>query len=76
MTAHKSIHNPLAGQNSDCIIHKGQVVNVPLQLSPMRESVTFRFNNALLSFPVHERHRAKTLWEKTGAVVMVVRRPG
>uniref|UniRef100_A0A8D0A7W9 Uncharacterized protein n=1 Tax=Sander lucioperca TaxID=283035 RepID=A0A8D0A7W9_SANLU len=25
---------------------------------------------------VHERHRAKTLWEKTGAVVMVVRRPG
>lgn len=25
---------------------------------------------------VHERHKAKTLWEKTGAVVMVVRRPG
>lgn len=25
---------------------------------------------------VHERHKARTLWEKTGAVVMVVRRPG
>ncbi|KAM8858707.1 peroxiredoxin-like 2A [Spinachia spinachia] len=25
---------------------------------------------------VHERHTAKTLWDKTGAVVMVVRRPG
>lgn len=25
---------------------------------------------------VHEKHKAKTLWEKTGAVVMVVRRPG
>uniref|UniRef100_A0A3Q3EQI5 Uncharacterized protein n=1 Tax=Labrus bergylta TaxID=56723 RepID=A0A3Q3EQI5_9LABR len=25
---------------------------------------------------VHERYKAKTLWEKTGAVVMVVRRPG
>lgn len=29
-----------------------------------------------LSLLVHERHKAKTLWEKTGAVVMVVRRPG
>ncbi|CAL9687470.1 unnamed protein product [Knipowitschia caucasica] len=25
---------------------------------------------------VHERYKAKALWEKTGAVVMVVRRPG
>jgi len=25
---------------------------------------------------VHERYKAKTLWEKTGAVVMVARRPG
>ncbi|KAK7901774.1 hypothetical protein WMY93_018543 [Mugilogobius chulae] len=25
---------------------------------------------------VHERYKAKTLWQKTGAVVMVVRRPG
>lgn len=25
---------------------------------------------------VHERHKAQTLWEKTGAVVTVVRRPG
>lgn len=29
-----------------------------------------------LPLSVHERHKAKTLWEKTGAVVMVVRRPG
>lgn len=27
-------------------------------------------------FSVHERHKAKSLWEKTGAVIMVVRRPG
>lgn len=27
-------------------------------------------------FSVHERQKAKTLWEKTGAVIMVVRRPG
>lgn len=38
--------------------------------------MAFRFRNALLSLLVHERHKAKTLWEKTGAVVMVVRRPG
>ena len=25
---------------------------------------------------VHEKHNAKSLWEKRGAVVMVVRRPG
>lgn len=27
-------------------------------------------------FSVHEKHKAKSLWEKTGAVIMVVRRPG
>lgn len=29
-----------------------------------------------LCFSVHERQKAKTLWERTGAVIMVVRRPG
>ncbi|CAL8298752.1 unnamed protein product [Merluccius merluccius] len=25
---------------------------------------------------IHEKHKAKSLWERSGAVVMVVRRPG
>lgn len=55
-----SIHKLLAVQSND----------------EEEERATFRFNNALLCLSVHERHKAKTLWEKTGAVIMVVRRPG
>lgn len=39
-------------------------------------TMPYSFTSNYLSLSVHEKHKAKTLWEKTGAVVMVVRRPG
>lgn len=43
---------------------------------PERMNIMKKTPLLLLSLSVHERHKAKTLWEKTGAVIMVVRRPG
>lgn len=36
----------------------------------------YTVTSTALYFSVHERHKAKSLWEQTGAVIMVVRRPG
>uniref|UniRef100_A0A3Q3WA71 Redox-regulatory protein FAM213A n=1 Tax=Mola mola TaxID=94237 RepID=A0A3Q3WA71_MOLML len=46
------------------------------QTKPAWASLGVLEDTELKTTGVHERHKAKTLWEKTGAVVMVVRRPG
>lgn len=60
------------GGGASCVVR----VELFFPLAAVRPFFFYRNSDFPLVFSVHERHRAKALWEKTGAVVMVVRKPG